>query len=58
MSNKLKEFKSIDLAPYLSTLICSGCKENQFHSLPFSQAVASMYTNPQVISTSPKTIFD
>ena len=30
------------------------CKESQFYSLPFRQAVAS----PQVISTSPKTLFD
>ena len=52
MSNKFKEFKSMDsvLIIYINML--------RVQSLPFSQAVASMYTSPQVISTSPKTIFD
>ena len=35
------------------------CKESQFYSLPFGQAVATVAcTSPQVISTSPKTLFD
>ena len=40
------------------SLSSAGCKESQFNSLPFGQAVDSMYYSPQVISTSPKTLFD
>ena len=29
----------------------TGCKESQFYSLPFRQAVASIYYSPQAIST-------
>ena len=36
----------------------AGCKESQFYSLPFGKAVASNCTSPQVISTSPQTLFD
>ena len=36
----------------------SGCRESQFYSLPFGQALASICTSPQVISTSPKTLLD
>ena len=33
----------------------TGCKESQFYSLPFGQAVASM-SSPKVVSIRPKKI--
>ena len=38
----------------------AGCKESQFYSLPFEQAVASinLLASPKVISASPITLFD
>ena len=38
----------------------AGCKESQFYSLPFEQAVASInvLASPKVISASPITLFD
>ena len=38
----------------------AGCKESQFYSLPFEQAVGSinLLASPKVISASPITLFD
>ena len=46
-------------APFTQPLF-AGCKESQFYSLPFEQAVASinLLASPKVISASPKTLFD
>ena len=46
-------------APFTQPLF-AGCKESQFYSLPFEQAVASinLLASPKVISASPITLFD
>ena len=42
---------------HYNLLRAPGCKQSQIYSLLFRQAVASMFS-PQVISTSPKTLFE
>ena len=46
-------------APFTQPLF-AGCKESQFYSLPFEQAVGSinLLASPKVISASPITLFD
>ena len=40
-----------------SFVLCSGCKESHFYSLPFGQAEANIiFVSPNIISTSPKNV--
>ena len=39
-----------------SFVLCSGCKESHFYSLPFGQALKLTFASPNIISTSPKNV--
>ena len=40
---ELKEEKTLQNKIQWAVCLLSGCKESQFYSLPFGQAVASLY---------------
>ena len=42
-TNGQKSTSKLNLVMFLSIFAATGCKESQFYSLPFGEAVASMY---------------
>ena len=54
----LSKVRTIKLSLWYQESVCNGCKESQFYSLPFGQAVASMHVLTQnLFHLAPKTFW-